>query len=336
MPLPLHLRQPRRLHLRKLHLRPPRRRGAIRSRHLLHPRWCVHRRSPARALMVRSPRSVHRRERHDAVWRLQKPLRRKRNLKLRRRRLQLLPKKRRSQQRQWTWTSDRQVFVFPAAISRVRSVEPSVRVCTCTAKTTTTLLRVAADKSWSVLLMWRGSDRSGRRFRTSPANEAELETIHLAQPQSATNYPIICLCIAHHLSSHLDTDRRRDSVTPSSAYHPHSMPLRVKSAEPLPPFTFSPGPPSPRPLDNDPPPPRPPADFIPERDMNMFGAMPLAGQSELGRGLVKCGRCGKPSMEWAAAEHKRQSTVRILSDGLRGAMQSQGRMAGFRALTELS
>ncbi|WVQ78997.1 hypothetical protein IAT38_001089 [Cryptococcus sp. DSM 104549] len=51
--------------------------------------------------------------------------------------------------------------------------------------------------------------------------------------------------------------------------------------------------------------PVPPSDFLPERDMFMFGANPLLGEREPGRGLVRCGRCQKVGTEWAAGEHRR-------------------------------
>jgi SAGA-associated factor 73 len=57
--------------------------------------------------------------------------------------------------------------------------------------------------------------------------------------------------------------------------------------------------------------PRPPADFIPERDMNMFGMYPLSGSGDLGRGLVKCARCQRPTMESAFAEHQREYTLTL-------------------------
>ena len=41
--------------------------------------------------------------------------------------------------------------------------------------------------------------------------------------------------------------------------------------------------------------------------MTMFGPSPLHSQGEEGRGLVRCLRCGRVNMEWAAAEHKRKS-----------------------------
>lgn len=53
--------------------------------------------------------------------------------------------------------------------------------------------------------------------------------------------------------------------------------------------------------------PRPPGDFLPERDMHMYGAQPLVGESsEPGRAVLRCGRCGRAVLEWAAAEHKRE------------------------------
>ncbi|WVQ94892.1 hypothetical protein IAU59_001978 [Kwoniella sp. CBS 9459] len=112
------------------------------------------------------------------------------------------------------------------------------------------------------------------------------------------------------------------------------MPLTLKprsqSQSPLPPFTFSlPSPPSdvlapsgPSASNNNNdsatgsnsasasastsgPPPRPPAAFIPEKDMYMFGTYPLLGAGEIGTGRVKCRRCGKVTLEWAAGEHRR-------------------------------
>ncbi|WVQ83633.1 hypothetical protein IAT38_005774 [Cryptococcus sp. DSM 104549] len=87
------------------------------------------------------------------------------------------------------------------------------------------------------------------------------------------------------------------------------MPLQATSTSSLPPFTFSLSPsppPSPHPSSTTrPPAPRPPADFLPEKDMVMFGTNPLLADGELGRGLVKCGRCGKVGMEWAAGDHRR-------------------------------
>jgi len=90
--------------------------------------------------------------------------------------------------------------------------------------------------------------------------------------------------------------------------------LRPNPTSPLPPFTFAPpSPPPASPSQNDPTIdveprkylPLPPADFIPERDMHMFGTYPLKGEAEAGRGLVRCRRCGKVVMEWALGAHRR-------------------------------
>ncbi|ORX39441.1 SCA7, zinc-binding domain-domain-containing protein [Kockovaella imperatae] len=79
------------------------------------------------------------------------------------------------------------------------------------------------------------------------------------------------------------------------------MTLSLKPRESLPPFTFSTAS-SPSNVSSAP---RPPADFIPERDMNLFGAYPQAGSSESGRGLVVCPRCDKAVLELALGDHKR-------------------------------
>ncbi|WVQ75574.1 hypothetical protein IAR50_005201 [Cryptococcus sp. DSM 104548] len=86
------------------------------------------------------------------------------------------------------------------------------------------------------------------------------------------------------------------------------MPLKLNSRSPLPPFTFSlsPSPPAhSQQQDANTSPPRPPADFLPEKDMYQFGTFPLLADGEPGRGLVKCERCGKVGVEWAAGEHRR-------------------------------
>ena len=91
------------------------------------------------------------------------------------------------------------------------------------------------------------------------------------------------------------------------------MPLVLKPRDALPKFTFSPPSPSPAPSPSAQPrtPPRPPADYIVERDMAMFGAYPLAGTSEAGRALLSCGKCGKVVMESAMTEHLREFTTRL-------------------------
>lgn len=53
--------------------------------------------------------------------------------------------------------------------------------------------------------------------------------------------------------------------------------------------------------------PRPPGEFLPERDMHMYGAQPVDGeQFEPGRSLVRCPRCSRTVLEWASADHKRE------------------------------
>ncbi|ODN95797.1 SAGA-associated factor 73 [Cryptococcus wingfieldii CBS 7118] len=84
------------------------------------------------------------------------------------------------------------------------------------------------------------------------------------------------------------------------------MPLKLNPRSPLPPFTFSLSPsPHSQSQQQDASPPRPPADFLPEKDMYQFGTYPLVADGEPGRGLVKCERCGKVGVEWAAGEHRR-------------------------------
>lgn len=90
---------------------------------------------------------------------------------------------------------------------------------------------------------------------------------------------------------------------------PSAMPLKLNPRSPLPPFSFSTSPSpasSPHAQSRAGDTPRPPADFLPEKDMHMFGTYPLLAEGEEGRGLVKCGKCGKVGMEWAAAEHRRE------------------------------
>ncbi|WVR09587.1 hypothetical protein IAU60_006657 [Kwoniella sp. DSM 27419] len=87
------------------------------------------------------------------------------------------------------------------------------------------------------------------------------------------------------------------------------MGLQLKPRPPLPGFTFSlASPPTDAPTDpasSSSAPPRPPGDFIPEKDMYMFGTYPLLGAGEVGRGMVRCKRCSKVALEWAAGEHRR-------------------------------
>ncbi|WRT70031.1 uncharacterized protein IL334_007024 [Kwoniella shivajii] len=90
------------------------------------------------------------------------------------------------------------------------------------------------------------------------------------------------------------------------------MTLKLKPRKSLSAFTFSlsPSPSTDLPSTstsarNEPIPPRPPGDFIPEKDMYMFGTYPLQGDGEIGKGIIRCKRCFKVTMEWAAGEHRR-------------------------------
>lgn len=49
--------------------------------------------------------------------------------------------------------------------------------------------------------------------------------------------------------------------------------------------------------------------------MHVFGAYPLGGREEIGRGLVRCGKCAKVTMEASFGEHQREpmSLSRCLS-----------------------
>ena len=85
--------------------------------------------------------------------------------------------------------------------------------------------------------------------------------------------------------------------------------LKPRSSPPRPAFTFSPPGSNHVELEPETSPPDPPAELIPGRDMHMFGTYPLRGAGEAGRGLLKCGRCGKVVLEWAFAEHKRESLL---------------------------
>ncbi|BEJ13600.1 hypothetical protein CspHIS471_0307740 [Cutaneotrichosporon sp. HIS471] len=81
--------------------------------------------------------------------------------------------------------------------------------------------------------------------------------------------------------------------------------LRLKARESsLTPFSFSVAPP---PGDDGPATsnkfPHPPGAFLTERDMHMYGAQPLG--DEPGRGVVRCTRCARTVLEWAAGEHQR-------------------------------
>ena len=81
--------------------------------------------------------------------------------------------------------------------------------------------------------------------------------------------------------------------------------LRARSSPARPAFSFETSPP---PSEEAPGPfPRPPGEFLPERDMHMYGAQPVDGeQFEPGRSLVRCPRCSRTVLEWASADHKRE------------------------------
>lgn len=81
--------------------------------------------------------------------------------------------------------------------------------------------------------------------------------------------------------------------------------LRARSSPDRPAFSFETSPP---PSEDAPGPfPRPPGEFLPERDMHMYGAQPVDGeQFEPGRSLVRCPRCSRTVLEWASADHKRE------------------------------
>lgn len=86
-----------------------------------------------------------------------------------------------------------------------------------------------------------------------------------------------------------------------------ALKLRARASPPRPAFSFATSPP---PEDDDAPAahhPRPPGDFLPERDMHMYGAQPLEGLAyEPGRAIVRCTRCARSVSEWAAADHRRE------------------------------
>ncbi|TXT15817.1 hypothetical protein VHUM_00320 [Vanrija humicola] len=85
-----------------------------------------------------------------------------------------------------------------------------------------------------------------------------------------------------------------------------ALKLRARDAPARPAFSFATSPP---PVAQDVPGsgaahPRPPGDFLPERDMHMYGAQPLE-VAEPGRSVVRCTRCGRNVLEWAAGDHRR-------------------------------
>lgn len=89
------------------------------------------------------------------------------------------------------------------------------------------------------------------------------------------------------------------------------MPLKLRAVSPLPPFTFAPPSPGSPPANTPPPASTNPTEFILEKDQSLFGAHPL--ETERGKGLLKCTKCGKVVTEVAASEHKRTSGRVVVS-----------------------
>lgn len=89
------------------------------------------------------------------------------------------------------------------------------------------------------------------------------------------------------------------------------MVIKLREVSPLPPFTFDQ--PSPPAISSNPkaPPPINPSEFILGKDQTLFGAHPL--ETERGKGLLKCNKCGKVITEAVASEHKRKSCGGLLS-----------------------
>lgn len=83
-----------------------------------------------------------------------------------------------------------------------------------------------------------------------------------------------------------------------------NMPINLKPRAPLPPFTFSPSPPAPS-ISHDTDAPKPPTDLFPERDMVIFGSMPLASRWAAGRRLIRCQKCERPCPESNWENHQR-------------------------------
>lgn len=103
------------------------------------------------------------------------------------------------------------------------------------------------------------------------------------------------------------------------------MAVKLREVSPVPTFTFNPPSPvdltpaptqapaststsdlgsgsTPAPV---PAPPTNPSEFILAKDQTLFGAHPL--ETERGKGLLKCVKCGKVVTEAVASEHKRTS-----------------------------
>ena len=86
------------------------------------------------------------------------------------------------------------------------------------------------------------------------------------------------------------------------------MPLVLREASPLPPFTFAQST-SPRQNSRSPAPANGtnPAEYILEKDQHLFGARLLV--TEPGKALLKCNKCSKIVTEAAGAEHTRMSIL---------------------------
>ena len=86
------------------------------------------------------------------------------------------------------------------------------------------------------------------------------------------------------------------------------MPLVLREASPLPPFTFAQST-SPRQNSRSPAPANGtnPAEYILEKDQHLFGARLLV--TEPGKALLRCIKCSKVVSEAAGAEHIRKSVV---------------------------
>lgn len=95
-----------------------------------------------------------------------------------------------------------------------------------------------------------------------------------------------------------------------------TMPLKLREVSPLPPFTFAPPTPTSPSASVATPPANNPTEFILAKDQSLFGAHPL--QTERGKGLLRCNKCGKVVTEAAASEHKRTSLSRTSYHGRLG------------------
>jgi hypothetical protein len=86
------------------------------------------------------------------------------------------------------------------------------------------------------------------------------------------------------------------SITP---YTSPTMPITLREVSPSPSFAFAPSSPTSQHGGSS----TNPIEFILEKDQCMYGAHPL--ETERGKGLLKCRKCGKVVAESAAGEHVR-------------------------------